>query len=72
MVADRAVARAFLVVAGRLEPHLALADAAPEVRRAVLAVAPFDRALAVHAAATDGDPVVRALAYAELETRRRS
>ena len=66
--ADRAVARAYLVVTGRLETNLALADAAPEVRRAVLAVAPFDRALAVHAAATDADAVVRTLAYAQLET----
>jgi HEAT repeat protein len=64
---DRAVARAYLVVLGRLAPNLALADAAAEVRRAVLAVSPFDRALVVHAAATDADPVVRALAYAQLE-----
>ncbi len=64
---DRAVARAYLVVLGRLEPNLALADDAAEVRRAVLAVSPFDRALTVHAAATDADPVVRALAYAQLE-----
>ncbi len=66
-VADRAVARAFLVVSRRLEPNLALADASPEVRRAVFAATPFERALAVHAAATDADPVVRALAYAQLE-----
>lgn len=64
---DRAVARAYLVVLGRLEPNLALADPSAEVRRAVLAVSPFDRTLVLHAASTDADPVVRMLAYADLE-----